>query len=63
MSDLLLIGHTSFVNDAVWVAGGNQVLSGGSDGSVRLWDATTTVRINSLANIIHCINLQLPIYF
>lgn len=36
-------GHTSFVNDVIWGSGGNQIISAGSDGSVRVWDTATTV--------------------
>jgi WD40 repeat-containing protein SMU1 len=43
----ILRGHSSYVNDAVWATNGAQVVSGGSDGTVRLWDASTTECITS----------------
>jgi len=35
-------GHTSYVNDALWSLNGAQIISSGSDGSIRIWDAKTT---------------------
>jgi WD40 repeat-containing protein SMU1 len=34
-------GHTSFVNDAIFADDDALVVSGGSDGDVRVWDART----------------------
>eukprot|EP01128_Nolandella_sp_AFSM9_P002806 TRINITY_DN131_c1_g1_i1.p1 TRINITY_DN131_c1_g1~~TRINITY_DN131_c1_g1_i1.p1 ORF type:complete len:552 (-),score=93.66 TRINITY_DN131_c1_g1_i1:90-1655(-) len=42
-------GHTSFVNDVVWGPGGTQIISAGSDGSVRIWDTATTECVATFA--------------
>ena len=34
-------GHATYVNAAVWAADGESVLTGSSDGTVRVWDAKT----------------------
>jgi WD40 repeat-containing protein SMU1 len=35
-------GHTSFVNQAIFVEGGASILSASSDGTLRVWDVRTT---------------------
>ncbi len=35
-------GHTGFVNDVAFTLDGPHVLSGSSDGSVRIWSVRTT---------------------
>jgi len=42
-------GHTSYVNDAIWVQNGAQIASCGSDGSVRVWDAKTTELVHTFS--------------
>lgn len=34
-------GHTSFANHAIYSGDGSLVISGGSDATVRVWDART----------------------
>jgi len=34
-------GHLSYVNDVIWTPSGSQVISAGSDGSIRVWDSKT----------------------
>lgn len=36
-------GHTSFVNRAIFIGNGGMVLSVSSDGSLRCWDAKTSI--------------------
>ena len=33
------VGHTSYVNDAVYSPDGSQIISAASDSTVRVWDA------------------------
>lgn len=35
-------GHTSYVNHAIYLGSGQQILSASSDGTVSIWDAKTT---------------------
>jgi WD40 repeat-containing protein SMU1 len=35
-------GHTSFVNGAIFVEGGSQIISASSDGTLKVWDSKTT---------------------
>ena len=35
-------GHTSYVNTAIYAEGGKRVISGSSDGTIRVWDAKST---------------------
>ncbi len=41
-------GHTSYVNCAIWLASEKLVLSGGSDGTVRLWDAKSASLVRTV---------------
>jgi len=38
----IMRGHTSFVTQAIWSADQSRVLSCGSDGKIRVWDAKST---------------------
>jgi len=42
-------GHTSYVNDVVWVQNGAQIASCGADGSVRVWDSKTTELVHTFS--------------
>ena len=33
------VGHTSYVNDAIYSPDGSQIISAASDSTVRVWDA------------------------
>jgi WD40 repeat protein len=44
----LLIGHTTGVRTVAWNASGHQLLTGGEDQIVRLWDAETGATIGKL---------------
>lgn len=41
-------GHTAFVNDARFSADFNTVVTGGSDGAVKMWDVKTGTLIRSV---------------
>lgn len=40
-------GHTSFVNDAVFSSDSSRVLTGGSDGAIKVWDAKTSTCLHT----------------
>ena len=40
-------GHTSYVNGACWSPDGGQVVTCGSDGTVRVWDAKTCEQLGA----------------
>jgi WD40 repeat protein len=41
-------GHTSFVNNALFICDGEQILSSSSDGTIKIWDVKTTDCIKTL---------------
>jgi WD40 repeat-containing protein SMU1 len=42
-------GHSSYVNDAIWVANGSQIASCSSDGTIKIWDAKTTECVHTFS--------------
>lgn len=41
------LGHTSYVNDALYSADGSQVVSAASDGTVRVWEAKSCEQLRA----------------
>jgi len=42
-------GHTSFVNDAIWVQNGAQIASCSSDGTIKIWDVKNTECVHTFS--------------